>query len=237
VADGVHGWCFYRLALKKKDCSLCAAFGKRTFANCVLKKCANDTGALREDFPLFKRGQVLNRSKGGHMKTTAQQETQESSTRTILLITLAMFAAAIFFILWGGYEIMAGYASKNWPLAEGKVTSSYVQKQVRSIKDSSKKPTYYPKVRYQYLVGGNRYTSDRISFSGGEGGEKKSEAEAVVDRYPSGQKVIVYYDPNDPQRAVLERGLIWKTFMPFVAGLGFLVVGIVCLKAYLRDRG
>lgn len=22
-ADGVHGWCFYRLALKQKDCSLC----------------------------------------------------------------------------------------------------------------------------------------------------------------------------------------------------------------------
>ena len=171
------------------------------------------------------------------MTSTAQHESQESSARTILLITLAMFAAAIFFILWGGYEIMAGYASKKWPSAEGKITSSYVQKQVRSIKDSSKKPTYYPKVRYQYEVGGKIYISDRISFSGGEGGEKKSESQAVADRYPSGQKVIVYYDPKYPEKAVLERGLIWKTFMPFIAGLAFLAVAIVCLKASRRDRG
>jgi len=171
------------------------------------------------------------------MKAAAQQDPQDSSTRTILLITLAMFAAAIFFILWGGHEVMTGYASKKWPVAEGKVASSYVQKQVRSIKDSSKKPTYYPKVRYEYPVGGNRYAGERISFSGGEGGEKKSEAEAVAERYPSGQKVMVYYDPNDPARAVLQRGLIWKTFMPLAAGLGFLVVGIVCLKAYRKDRG
>jgi len=171
------------------------------------------------------------------MTSTAQHESQESSQRTILLITLAMFAAAIFFILWGGYEIMAGYASKKWPSAEGKITSSYVPKQVRSIKDSSKKPTYYPKVCYQYEVGGKTYTCDRLSFAGGEGGEKKSEAQAVVNRYPSGQKVIVHYDPKHPEKAVVERGLIWKTFMPFLAGLVFLAVAIVCLKAYRRDRG
>jgi hypothetical protein len=170
------------------------------------------------------------------MTSATQQSTQATSQRTTLLITLAMFAAGIFFILWGGYEIMAGYASKKWPSAEGKITSSYVQKQVRSIEDSSKKPTYYPKVRYQYSVGGKSYTGDRINFSGGEGGEKKSKSQAVVDRYPSGQKVIVYYDPKHPDKAVLERGIIWKTFMPFIAGLAFLAVAMVCLKAFQRDR-
>jgi hypothetical protein len=171
------------------------------------------------------------------MRSAAQEKAQETSTKTILLITLAMFGASVFFILWGGYEIMAGYASKKWPSVEGKVTSSYVQKQVRSIKDSSKKPTYYPKVRYQYSVGGKTYTGDRIRFSGGEGGEKKSESQSVVDRYPSGQKVVVYYNPKHPERAVLLMGFTWKTFMPFVAGLAFLAVGIVCLKAYRKQQG
>jgi hypothetical protein len=171
------------------------------------------------------------------MTSAAQQKAQETSTKTILLITLAMFGAGIFFILWGGYEIMEGYASKKWPSVMGKVTSSYVQKQVRSIKDSSKKPTYYPKVRYQYSVGGKSYTGDRISFSGGDGGEKKSEAQAVVDRYPSGQQVIVYYDLKHLERAVLIMGFTWKTFMPFAAGLAFLAVAIVCLKAYRKQKG
>ena len=125
----------------------------------------------------------------------------------------------------------------NRPSLKGRFQFIQVQKQVRSSKDSSKKPTYYPKIRYQYEVGGKIYIRDRISFAGGEGGEKKSEAQAVVNRYPSGQKVIVYYDPKHPEKAVLERGLIWKTFMPFIAGLAFLAVAIVCLKASRRDRG
>jgi len=57
-------------------------------------------------------------------------------------------------------------------------------------------------------VEGKIYACDRMSFSGGEGGEKKSESQAVVDRYPSGHKVIVYYNPKHPEKAVLERGLI-----------------------------
>ena len=37
-ADGVHGWCFYRLALKNKDCSLC----DRIQAEDVRKLCILD---------------------------------------------------------------------------------------------------------------------------------------------------------------------------------------------------
>ena len=43
---------------------------------------------------------------------------------------------------------------------------------------------------------------------GGEGGEKRSEAQAVVDRYPSGQTVIVYYDPRHPERGKGSRGRV-----------------------------
>ena len=28
VADGVHGWCYYQLAMKNKDCSLCGKIRK-----------------------------------------------------------------------------------------------------------------------------------------------------------------------------------------------------------------
>lgn len=39
-ADGVHGWCFYRLALKQKDCSLCDRIQKEDIRKlCILEVC------------------------------------------------------------------------------------------------------------------------------------------------------------------------------------------------------
>jgi hypothetical protein len=40
VADGVHGWCLYRLALKKKDCSLCDRIKKADIRKlCIEEMC------------------------------------------------------------------------------------------------------------------------------------------------------------------------------------------------------
>ena len=37
-ADGVHGWCFYKLALKQKDCSLCDRIQKEDIRKlCILE--------------------------------------------------------------------------------------------------------------------------------------------------------------------------------------------------------
>jgi len=70
------------------------------------------------------------------------------------------------------------------------------------------------------------------------GALKKSVPQAVVNRYPSKQKVkLSSIMTQHPDKAVLERGLSWKTFMPFIAGLAFLAVAIVYLKAFRRDRG
>lgn len=39
-ANGVHGWCFYRLALKQKDCSLCDRIQKEDIRKlCILEVC------------------------------------------------------------------------------------------------------------------------------------------------------------------------------------------------------
>lgn len=39
-ADGVHGWCFYRLALKQKECSLCDSIHKEDIRKrCIMEVC------------------------------------------------------------------------------------------------------------------------------------------------------------------------------------------------------
>jgi len=168
------------------------------------------------------------------MKTLAEKKKQETSQRQLLMITIALFAAAAFLILWSGYEIMAGSASYRWPMIEGKVAYSGTHMSARSSRESSLPPSYYPVVRYQYSAGGKSYTCDRISYGSDKVGVTKSEAQAVAGSYTSGKKVMVYYDPANPERATLERGFTMDAFMPMAGGIAFLAVAFICLKAYRR---
>src|SRR5205809_920284 len=56
-----------------------------------------------------------------------------------------------------------------------------------------------PRIWYEYQVEGRRYRSSTYCF-----GVHVERAEAA---FLIGSKVRVYYDPKDPQRAVLKRGL------------------------------
>src|SRR5262249_53504023 len=61
--------------------------------------------------------------------------------------------------------------------------------------------------------------NQRITIGEGTSGE---ELEEILNRYPAGADVIVYYDPANPQTAVLERDL----------PLGKLLAGVGCLLLF-----
>ena len=73
---------------------------------------------------------------------------------------------------------------------------------------------YYPRVEYEYEVGGERYSDVRIFHASqvtNEAGELRgkefdaeSDARDVADRYPSGSTATVRYDPDDPDVSYLE---------------------------------
>ena len=62
-----------------------------------------------------------------------------------------------------------------------------------------------PNVEYQYLVGGQIYTEDRVHFSDGVFFDTEVEARAEISNFRSGMTVRVYYDPDDPANATLMR--------------------------------
>jgi hypothetical protein len=64
-------------------------------------------------------------------------------------------------------------------------------------------PRYNATVCYSYQAGNARYEG---SYEW-RGFTRKSEADEVVNRYPSGKALEVYYDPEDPALSVLERGM------------------------------
>ena len=88
----------------------------------------------------------------------------------------------------------------NWSSTMGTVMSSTIVWRRRSKGGS----VAYPSILYNYLVMGSPYQGSSITPGMAVGG---SGAHKVVERYPAGAQVLVYYDPNNPSDAVLERGM------------------------------
>jgi len=103
-------------------------------------------------------------------------------------------------------------ASQNWSGTQGTVRESNVQVKESYDSDDGTTTTYSPHVRYAYTVNRQAYESGRIHF--GSGKTTRRAAEEAINRYPAGSTVMVYYDPQNPQQAVLERrsGSGWLQF-------------------------
>jgi len=85
-------------------------------------------------------------------------------------------------------------------------------------------------VRYDYSVGGRSFSGTTISFVfPQEEWGKKCFPQRVVDRYPVGKTVRVYYHPSNPKLAVLEPGISYVNFWWLVIAVGFLALGLLAL--------
>ena len=71
--------------------------------------------------------------------------------------------------------------------------------------------SYSPSVSYRYTVGGKPYQASTLSYSPKTGFDTTDEQEArrlLEENYGhSGSRVTVYYDPEHPDRAVLDRSV------------------------------
>lgn len=110
----------------------------------------------------------------------------------VLLILNAIFLGIIFFMR----RKMA--AVSQWPSTLGTVNASYLERKSSSEGGS----TDYPVVQYSYQLGGQRYQSTKLAPGPDVGGTGSGK---VVERYPAGAQVMVFYNPQNPSEAVLER--------------------------------
>lgn len=121
----------------------------------------------------------------------------------------------------------------QWPGTPGRITKSEVARNA-----SGDSTTYYPSLRYEYAVSGKPYTGNRISFRNGETVRRVS-SQRIVDRYPAGMQVEVFYDPKQPTVAVLDRkgpSMRGPAAGAFV-GLFFAFVGVVLALSLLPQAG
>jgi len=142
---------------------------------------------------------------------------------------IVVFVGAIFVIV--GYVVAyvmglplleQAKASSNWPTTAGLVLKSKVVSH-----RSNNSSTYLAKVNYQYQVEGKRLESETVWFGGDVSTSDQAMVRETVKKYPVDQKVIVYYNPEDPEIAVLEPGVFKTTYFYYLFGWLFLGVGIL----------
>lgn len=110
----------------------------------------------------------------------------------VLFILNVVFLAIIFFMR----RRMATVS--QWPSTMGTVNTSYLEQR----SDSEGGTTSYPAVQYSYQVGGQTYQSMKRAPGPEMGG---TGAGKVIAKYPAGAQVMVFYNPQNPSEAVLER--------------------------------
>ncbi len=144
----------------------------------------------------------------------------------ILLGGLAMWAAI--------GNVLDGWSSDDWPYVEGVITASEVSSSSQSMGSSTRSRTstsYFPSVEYQYTVNGAPQEGYEIVF-GGYSFSSRQEAGAILQKYPLGQKVRVYYKPRKYHRSVLEPGLHGLPYILLFGGTIFVGAGFLMIKLF-----
>jgi len=116
--------------------------------------------------------------------------------------------------------------SKNWLSTNGKIISSDLDAHISTDDDGYQTTTYLAKVNFTYEVSGRTYKSDRVNFDYGMRTSNVRKPQSVVEQYPSGSDVTVYYDPEDPQQSVLEKR-VNGAFTTIMVSAVFIGIGVI----------
>lgn len=148
---------------------------------------------------------------------------------------VVLVVAGVFGLVGGGFlflamrTLSAARASGLWPSTPGKVTSSQLM-----VGGGRSKRWYKAQVVYLFSVNGRDYTSERVFF-GDSRSNRSGKQQAVVDRYREGAEVEVFYNPQQPEQAVLERKTGATNTLYLILGTGLLILaGFVLIMGLMQ---
>jgi hypothetical protein len=128
--------------------------------------------------------------------------------------------AGLFIVRWA-WAMVDRFDSRVWPDVPGTVIASTVKK--RWSEDGA---SFRVTASYRYAVGDREYIGKRIQFGADPWTSRQEDVEDLLWRYARGKEVRVYYAPDHPAEAVLDRSVSHDALF---GGIFFLVMGIVCM--------
>lgn len=156
--------------------------------------------------------------------------------KILVAASLIFLLLGVVFTSSGVNMIISAKESVAWPVAEGRIHHSKiietVKRRTSGQKGQANSKSYHAKVEYEYIVSETKYSSNQISF-GKTGSNKPEYARQLVNQYPKGKIVDVYYDPEDPETAVLVPGKSLASYAQLLVGVILTIIS--CLLFFRRN--
>jgi hypothetical protein len=158
---------------------------------------------------------------------------KSTTDRGCLVMALAFFlvgaAFGSFFVarVWRDVRIFTVWKPTTCTIMEKKISSTGGS--------GNSKPSYRPDITFRYEIGGKEYRCtgwDSWALSGLYGGGSSAYYGRVLDRFEIGRTYPCWYDPTDPTRAVLTRG-VRAGYVLAVLPLALTVLGAIGLWSLL----
>lgn len=138
------------------------------------------------------------------------------------LFLIAMpLVMGILFITLGIRNHALGKESESWPVVEGSFVSE-------SSSGQKKKKRIH--ISYEYRVDGVSYKNSRVNFA-----DDKASKRKIRDQYDVGDKLKVYYQPDNPEQSVLEPGASSGSLVIKIVG-GLFCIALSIIFLMMRRR-
>jgi hypothetical protein len=152
-----------------------------------------------------------------------------------LPVALLVLGLGVFVVLISVVGLTKFRASKTWLWTTGEITSAEMEKHVGHGR--SRSVSYHAAIVYDYSVQGTKYSGHRVAF-GEYGTGNPNHARQILNCYPLGKQVDVYYNPSKPEDSVLERRLGCAVYIGLLVGAAVFVLGLLLtIKCFQRQNG
>jgi len=171
----------------------------------------------------------------GSKKKSVLKPTQFPAALYVISMLVVALGLAFIFLVPDGYQSYVIQSDAvSWPHTAGEVISAEVVTQSQSGIDES--DLYQPKIVTRYVVNGRTYHTREIRFNQSSFWRTDTTyAYEVIEKLAPGTKVDVYYDPDDPAVAVLDKSADWFTYFMLALGAILVLCGVYWFWLSLRD--
>lgn len=150
--------------------------------------------------------------------------------RTSLVVVFFSVAIIYFSLHYSFDRIYKAYETKDWKVTNGTIIKSYLNEEIK-YKDRKHYRSYSAEIIYSYVVADHKIKNDDISHLF-HMESSRTKLSRVIDKYPKGSSVDVYYNPENIEESILERDLKLGDFVILIFGL-FATFSFVKFRIYM----
>jgi Protein of unknown function (DUF3592) len=141
----------------------------------------------------------------------------------INILCVPVILSGIYTCFQGIETIKIANETSSWKTGTGTITYAGV----KESPSTGKYKTVYrkPVINYTYIANKRIYQGNTIYWGDEKSPDQVSYTSDVIAKYKTNKQVVVYYNPLDPQKSVLEIGTSEVTFVSLVYGGILIFVG------------